>query len=868
MRIPGAADYIVFPPVASVSKQSAPVDDDKILAGNFEIEDRPANGIWWSALAQVFQLERTAAQTILYRSMSAPDQQSGIPGGLYSTAKYRIRSQSGFVVRALCALGLALAIPLCELRAQPPAPVMGESRAGSVFSAPARSEHTIARLRAFDRRVRPGESFYLGLELDTDPEWHTYWINPGDSGLATSIRFELPPGLSAGPLLWPTPRRIFVPPLMSYGYGSDQPGRRGRVTLLTRIDVAADVPPGPIEIIGAADWLECKEICLPGEGRMRLPLSVERSPAEDAAIPETASDAVFAQLPRGLLDAGQLPPHQARARVTATAVSLEITGLPAALIRTLGSGDAYFFIESEGVVAHAEPQRIVPDFQGDGLRIEIPRDLAANQTPTGEVRGVLKFVSQSIPGQDSGPNTALDEAWYIRAPLATDGWFAGAGRALLMFVFALLGGALLNLMPCVLPVLSLKVLALIQSDAQRPVARVQAGLAFAAGVVASFLTLAGVLLALQAAGAAAGWGYQLQSPIFVLALSALVLVFALNLLGVYEITAGLSWLPAGLTDGSFSKHSGHFGAGVLATVLATPCTAPFMGTAMGFAFGQGPLTVLLIFTGLGSGMALPYLALAAFPGALAWLPKPGRWMESFKQFSGFLLMGTALWLLWIFGRLTGADAQTLAIAALLAVGICSWIYGRWFAGPVALNPDAQDRADDRPRRFRTRMIAALAFWSVFALGVGLGWLAVQASAPASTKAIRSSSGAEAGATGVGDWRVYSRAEVAALRAQGRPVFIDFTADWCLSCKVNEALTFKDEAVWRRMRELDITAFQADWTRQDPEITRALRSYGRSGVPLYVLYGPGASAQARILPEVLNAGLFLAELEKLQSPPPE
>ncbi|MEQ9366598.1 MAG: protein-disulfide reductase DsbD family protein, partial [Leptospirales bacterium] len=342
-------------------------------------------------------------------------------------------------------------------------------------SAPVRSEYTTARLLIDESRIAPGESFFIGLELKTDPEWHTYWKNPGDSGLATSLHWQLPPGFTAGPILWPTPRRIFVEPLMSYGYGSDDPAVPGRVVLLTRIHVAPDVRPGPVGLAAAVEWLECKEICLPGEGRLRLNARVV--PRGDSVAGEYAKQGVsgaLAQLPRGLMNAAALPALQTRAELRSDHLLLTIEGVDHSGLAAMAAGkQMYFFIEDEGVVAHAEVQTI--ERSTDRLQIRVPRDLAANQVPTGEVRGVLKFLPEATAGSDSAVDSqaasgtssrsTVDEAWYIRAPLVDGSWFEAAGKLLGMFVFAFLGGVLLNLMPCVLPVLSLKVLALVQSTA-------------------------------------------------------------------------------------------------------------------------------------------------------------------------------------------------------------------------------------------------------------------------------------------------------------------------------------------------------------------------------------------------------------------
>lgn len=751
----------------------------------------------------------------------------------------------------------------------------------AVYSAPARSENATARLVLDDGNLRAGETRYVGLQIETAPGWHTYWENPGDSGLATRIRWRLPPGITAGPILWPTPRRISAPPLMSYGYGEER--ATGQVMLLTQLTVASDAPAGAIQIGADVEWLECKEICLPGEGKLELrgrvvaanaPAVAPVSSASDAPNPVTAARA---HLPRGIASAPI--PVQARAQIQDETIHLTISDVPNG-IELSQYTNLYFFVEHTGLVAHAEPQII--ERSDDRISIRIPRDLAANQLPAGpdaEIRGILRLepdpnaadtatAATARAGADAIASSVVTEAWYIRAPIQSASLLDAAGELIVMFVLALAGGLLLNLMPCVLPVLSLKVLALIQHGGESARQRLISGLAFAAGVVVSFLSLAGVLLILQSAGAAVGWGYQLQSPGFVLILLLVVSAFALNLVGVYEIGGG--WL-AGIattgtrlvsTDASATRDvahardsSGtgrllrHAGAGVLATVLATPCTAPFMGTAMGFAFTRSPAVVLIIFAALGIGMALPYLIFAAFPRALAWLPKPGRWMESFKHFTGFLLFATSLWLLWIFGRLTGPDAHILALVAVLLLAFVAYLYGRELQGNA--------------RSVRGRWFVR-ALCIVLLVGVGvIGWFAARHSEDSAGVGASSAKKTSDSRDGE-DWEQFSPSRLAELRAAGRPVLIDFTADWCLSCKVNEALTFRSAAVWRRMRELDVVALKADWTRRDPEITNALRSYGRSGVPLYVLYGPGPNAPARLLPEVLSEGLFLAELEKLRS----
>lgn len=674
-----------------------------------------------------------------------------------------------------------------------------------------RSEYGVARMFA----VPAGDgTIYAGLHLSLDPAWHSYWKNPGDSGMATRIDWELPEGFTAGPILWPVPRRIYLPPLMSYGFEGD-------VVLLTRIhapsSVLQDDAQANARISARVEWLECKEICLPGEGRFELEIAPRMFREQSRAV-----DRLQRFLPR---EFGGQDGAAAELRITGESLSVRATLPPGLSAENLDPAQIYFFAEAEGLAAHAEAQSV--NISATEVSVRVPLD--ANAALQGDLsdanlRGVL------LLGSTPGTDDVL--AWQLDGSGAS----SGAGRILLMLLFAFAGGLILNLMPCVLPVLSLKVLALLEHRDGR--GNLRSGLWFTLGVLVSFWALAGVLLALKAGGEAVGWGYQLQSPGFVFVLGLVLFAFALNLLGAFEIGVPGGAIVGTLTDGSGAAR--HFFTGVLAVIVATPCTAPFMGTAMGFAFTQGAFTALGIFTFLGAGMAAPVLLFAAFPAALAYLPKPGRWMESLKQFFGFLLLATVLWLLWLIGRLAGPDALVLALAALLLTGLAAWIAGRWAAPLLPAG---------------TRRLA-LGLAGVLVLSALSGAYLIEGFVGTLTQ--RSDPG-----TGIQKWEEFSPDRLAELRAQGTPVFIDFTADWCLSCKVNEALTFESPAVWDAMAERGIVALKADWTRRQPEISRALESYGRSGVPLYVLYAGGVDAEPQLLPEVLTESLFLGELERLK-----
>lgn len=672
--------------------------------------------------------------------------------------------------------------------------------------------HTKASLVTEVASIQPGQPVEVGLRLVMDKGWHTYWINPGDSGLATTIKWTLPPGFTAGPIQWPTPHRISTPPLMSYGYEDE-------VLLITTIQVPKEVKPGTqVEFLAAVDWLECQDICLPGAAKLKLTLPVKATKAESTSI----------EIRRLFLETRVNCPQE---NVSALGITkLEAQANLKTVRMTLTGGKpwpkeskAYFFSDKEEVVESAAPQVISLQSGGTELVLELARPVSAPalERISGvlEVNGRSAFVS--VPAHSLAVATSASSA------------SAGSDFTLgLSLLFAFLGGLILNLMPCVLPVLSLKVLSLVKQAGQDPRQAATHGVAFTFGVLVSFWLLAGVLLALRAAGQELGWGFQMQSPPFIVALTVLFFVFALNLFGVFEVGTSLAGVDS--VAAQRGGVAGSFGMGALATLAATPCTAPFMGAALGFAVAQSAFTAVLVFTFLALGMAAPYLVLALCPSLLQYVPKPGAWMESFKQFLGFLLLGTVIFLLWVFGQQLNIDAVAQLLGALLVIGLAAWVYGRW--GTISRTPATRGLAI---------VLAAVGLIG----GVLWGWRV--ASVPV----------AVAGEGLV--WEPYSAAKLAALRAEGKPVFLDFTAAWCLSCKVNEAVALNNEAVQKKFKESGIVLMKADWTRRDPEITQALASFGRNGVPLYVLYGRDPNGAPQLLPEVLTPGIVLEAVEKLK-----
>jgi thiol:disulfide interchange protein/DsbC/DsbD-like thiol-disulfide interchange protein len=672
--------------------------------------------------------------------------------------------------------------------------------------AQASSRNVKASLVSETASLRPGQPVTLGLRLQMADGWHTYWKNPADSGLPTKLKWSLPEGFAAGEIGWPHPERISAPPLMSYGY-------EGEVVLPVVVTVPAALAVGePVRLTARADWLECKEICLPGKADLELTLPVgtdEPKPSQHAAL--------FAR------SRSRMPGDGAAWKVRAL-------GAPGRHVLTFAAAaaprDAYFFSDAPQVVEHAAPQRLAR--MADGYFLELTP--AANGPAPERLTGVLVAENGGEPIAIA-VDAALEPASAVPAGTAVRTGPTGLWRPLL---FAFVGGLILNLMPCVLPVLSLKIMGFVRQAGERRVWR--HGVAFTAGVLASFWAVAGLLLALRAGGERIGWGFQLQSPVFVAVLAVLFLLIALNLLGVFEV--GMSLVGAGNALQGRSGLASSFWSGLLATVVATPCTAPFMGSALGFALAQPPASAMLVFTALGLGMAAPYLVLSASPGLLKFVPKPGAWMETFKELMAVPMLATVVFLCWLLGRQTGVDGMAWLLAALIPVGFGAWLYGR----------AARAAGGGRPRLLPLCGAAVLVI-------AGLALAVTRATVPVAA-AVR----AEGTPDALG-WEPFSVERRDALLAEGTPVFIDFTAAWCLSCQVNERVALETPAVRERLRAHGVALLKADWTMRDDRISAALTSYGREGVPLYVLYGRERGAAPVLLPEVLTPGIVLGALEK-------
>lgn len=681
--------------------------------------------------------------------------------------------------------------------------------------------------------VAPGKTVWLGLLIEHQPHWHTYWKNPGDSGLPTRLEWQLPAGLAAGEIDWPRPHRMPVGPLVNYGF-------EGRLLLPVPVTVSAAPLGANVDIAVRADWLVCKEVCIPESGEFKLKLPVQAATAANGTLFEDA----LARRPAAL------PGAKTEARIDGNSIALRVAGLPAAW---RGQALEYYAADA-GVIEHAakpeqrwEGEQLVMRVLLSPQRSESPAKLQAVLAAPGDRAGVqIGFglvggwpaaaaaaapnpATVADPGNPGGAATATAGAVAAPAPPAPapDAGNVGATPVSLRmaFILAFAGGVLLNLMPCVFPVLSLKVLGFAAHAHQRRTL-VAGGLAYSAGVIGSFVGLAGLLLMLRAAGAGMGWGFQLQSPPFVAGLAILFMLIGLNLAGVFEFgkfapnSACTAHLKRPIAD--------HALTGVLAVLIASPCTAPFMGGALGMALTQPTPQALAIFAMLGVGMAAPYLLLACWPQAARWLPRPGAWMVRFKALMAFPMFATVVYLVWVIGQQAGVDGAAALLALLLVLAFAAWIHGTTVG---------------RRGRWAWRGGAALLSLAFLAWAWPLLTHEVSGDAAAATTASRAPAGAL-------QWEPWSVERVEQARAEGRPVFVDFTAAWCVTCQFNKRLTLSHREVQTDFASKGVLLLRADWTRRDERITKELNRLGRSGVPVYALYGPGQAAP-RILSEILS-----------------
>jgi thiol:disulfide interchange protein len=662
--------------------------------------------------------------------------------------------------------------------------------AAAAFAEPVTAPHVEVQLIAETENFQIGKPFRVAVHWEIEPDWHLYWKNPGDSGEPPKFEWKLPDGFAVQKTHWPVPHAIAVPPLRNYGFEKS-------LTLITDIQPPASGSAlGSAVIAVTASWLVCQETCIPGQATLQIEL-----PASESAPTPSSYQEIF-----------QTAQNQWPSPASPWKLSVKNEDDSVRLLAQSGPSDfldAYFFADERTYFRHAEDQRL--EKTADGWELSIPKK---NTFPAqlDRLSGVLVI---------QGKQKEAFEIDVVAAPALQ--WKASLYALLAAFI----GGMILNLMPCVFPILCLKVLSFASLSGGGRKAALRSSFAYALGILVSFWVLAGALLVLRAGGEQLGWGFQLQSPYFLIGLSLLLVAMALNFFGVYEI--GGSWTGAGQNLASQEGPMGAFFSGVLATLVATPCTAPFMGTAVGFAFTQPAWMSLLIFSSLALGLAAPYVLLALSPGLVRLLPRPGQWMVTFKQAMGFLLLLTVLWLVSVLALQVRVTAVFHTLLGMLVLCFALWLWG---VGKTVA------------KVFAVLLAAGAVYWAV-----------VQGGQKNAIGAVSQSQGV---------WENYSEGAVDTAVRAGESVFIDFTAAWCITCQVNERVALEVESVQNEFKAKKVRLFKADWTNQDAAIAKKLESYGRQGVPLYVFY-PGANQAARLLPQILTPQLVLDELNKVAVP---
>ncbi len=680
-------------------------------------------------------------------------------------------------------------------------------------AAPAKIPHGTVELISDVQSIQPGSAFLVGLLFRLEPGWHIYWKNPGDSGQPPRVSWQLPEGFKAGPIEWPAPKRLPVGSLLDYGY-------EGEVLLPIGIESPAVAPKKSSQTLSAAlRVLVCRETCMPGKAALSLTLPVrDTAPQPSAAHRELFASAHAAQ-PQSLPASWQVSAEESK-----DSFLLSLKGAPA-------TANVAFLPGQPKLIENAAPQHLSTAPGGVQLKLRRPEDAT----------GTVTALDGLLISEEGGKTVA----YLLATPLAQAKNTAGANAQaternpmpaptqglLTILALAFGGGLILNLMPCVFPVLSIKVLSILDhSQGDRKTIQLSAAL-YTAGVLVSFWVLVAVLLVLRAAGRNLGWGFQLQAPAFVAFLICLLFVLGLSLIGAFEIGTSLMNTGSGLTQRG--KYSSSFFTGVLATVVATPCTAPLMGVAVGFALSQSPAVSVLVFSVMAIGLASPFLLLSLFPGLTRFLPRPGAWMETLKQAMAFPVFATVVWLLWVLGQQVGINQLSVLLFTLLVLSIAGWMAGRW------------------PQSRSARAVAVL-------LGLAV---TIYSSVTLSPVRAGSISGVQTG-SGL-KWEAFSPEKLEKYRASGKPVLIDFTAAWCLTCQVNDRVVFHSPEVERHLNKSDIALLRADWTSYDPTITNLLAKFGRSGIPFYVVYGAQTNAAPLILPDgLLTPSGFLAHLRKV------
>ncbi|MBS0547866.1 MAG: thioredoxin family protein [Proteobacteria bacterium] len=668
--------------------------------------------------------------------------------------------------------------------------------------------------------IKAGEPFWVALRQTIRPHWHTYWKNPGDSGLPTEIEWTLPAGAKADPIVWPTPSFIDVGGIVNYGFHDD-------ILLLVKITPPADAS-GTFHLAAAANWLVCDDVCIPEEGKFALDL-----PVGSAATPAGGTiRALFDKARRDVPMASPWPARYGVAKSGDPTLVVEAKGLKPETI----SG-VYFFPSGWGGVANMTKQTAT--VTAEGIRIPLKKGEAQDKGgPPQELTGTLVLTEKTGGGAQ---RQAFDIAARLDPAFVPSAASVSASNEeplsfMQALLFALVGGLILNLMPCVFPVLAMKAAAFARLAGHARAEMRRDGIAYTAGVLVSFAAMAAAILAIRASVGEVSWGFQFQSPIFSLLVAYLFFVVGLNLAGVFEISGGFTGVGQGLT--AKSGATGAFFTGVLAVIVATPCTAPFMAAALGFALSQPAPQTVAVLLAMGLGLALPYLALSLTPALQRLMPRPGAWMDRLRQLLAFPMFASAVWMIWVLTQQTGPDGVLYALGGMILIAFAIWLLR--IGGPAT------------PATWMRRGVAALAVL------LALGAVVKISDGPATAASASAEAGSKAAGVSFEGWERFSRARMTEAAAAGKPVFVDFTAAWCITCLVNERVALETPGTRRAFEQTGTVKLKGDWTNRDPEITALLKELGRAGVPLYLYWAPGAD-KPKILPQVLTEASIVAQL---------
>lgn len=681
----------------------------------------------------------------------------------------------------------------------------------------AQAAHTQVQLLLGADTARAGGTVLAGVKLTMEPEWHTYWKNPGAAGTATSIEWKLPAGVTAGEIQWPTPKKIPPAEVTTYGYENE-------VILLVPLTFDKSLAPGPLDLSARVAWLECKEQCVPGSAMIQASLTIGDQEKTSAAA-ETLK-AWQSKVPQPAKGFVTLAMWKKSDKEDSRSLIIEVDWA------------------APGVKA---PHKNVDFFPAASEEFEVQAAVEKIMDATGELQftKAIKKYSGEWPKEISGVLIVDDSAYEVKLPIAemknaAAATISGDGPPVSlwkMLLFAFIGGLILNVMPCVLPVIALKILGFVSEAQSKPAHIRKLGIIYTLGVMASFFGLAALIIGVKTAGHKAAWGMQFDSPIFIVCLTTLVTLVALNLFGVFEVTLNGGAMDAANRLASQSGAAGAFFNGVLATVLATPCTAPILGTALGFAFAQSSVVLLMIFLAVGAGLASPYLILSWNPTWLKFLPRPGAWMEKFKMAMGFPMLATVMWLLNVASSSYGKNVVWLGVF-LVFVATAAWVFGEF----------AQRGRNNKKIAGIVALVVLIAGYG-FALEKQLDW----------RRAVKTEDHA-AGKVMDGFWHTWSPEAVATARSKGQPVLVDFTADWCLTCRVNASTSIEIDSVSNKLKEINAVAFKGDYTHFPDNITAELNRYNRAGVPLVLVFPKDSNAPPFVLPEVLTPGIVLEKLD--------